>query len=140
MDTTFFDELGKVISDKGKEAAQKAREVTDLLQLKAQVSSERAKARERYAAMGKAFYEQQPEEAKTQFPSLFDEVQTILDGITVLEERIRELEKTKICPVCKAVVDRDAIFCSKCGASLKEAAEEEAVVSESLFIEEVEEV
>jgi hypothetical protein len=40
---TFFDELSRALSDKGKEAAQKAKETAGVLQLKAQIASEKSK-------------------------------------------------------------------------------------------------
>ena len=34
------------------------------------------------------------------------------------EEPIKLRGETKICPVCKAEVDGDALFCNHCGAQL----------------------
>lgn len=39
----FFDELSRTLSDKGKEAAQKARDGASVLQMKMQIASEKGK-------------------------------------------------------------------------------------------------
>ena len=39
----FFDELGKVISDKSKEAANRVKDITGVLQLKSKLSAEKDK-------------------------------------------------------------------------------------------------
>ena len=52
LSMTFFDELSRALSDKGKEAAQKAKETAGVLQLKAQIASEKSKLKELYGAVG----------------------------------------------------------------------------------------
>ena len=37
----FFDEIGKTLADKSREAAKKAKDVAEILQLKAQISTEK---------------------------------------------------------------------------------------------------
>ena len=41
----FFDEIGKTLADKSREAAKKAKDVAEILQLKAQISTEIARPR-----------------------------------------------------------------------------------------------
>ena len=76
----FFEELGKTLSDTGKEVATKAKALTETIQLKTQISAERTKLEEAYAAIGKQFYETNnaPEEA---YAKAYEAVRGITDGI-----------------------------------------------------------
>ena len=49
----FFDELGKVISDKSKEAANRVKDITGVLQLKSKLSAEKDKINKAYITLGK---------------------------------------------------------------------------------------
>ena len=53
----FFDELGKALSGKGKEAATKVRDLTEILQLKNKLSSEKEKVNKAYINLGMAYYD-----------------------------------------------------------------------------------
>ena len=53
----FFDELGKVISDKSKEAANRVKDNTGVLQLKSKLSAEKDKINKAYITLGKAYYD-----------------------------------------------------------------------------------
>lgn len=48
----IFDEIGKTLADKSREAAKKAKDVAEILQLKAQISTEKSKTKELYASIG----------------------------------------------------------------------------------------
>ena len=53
----FLDELGKVISDKSKEAANKVKDITGVIQLKSKLSAEKEKVNKAYISLGKAYYD-----------------------------------------------------------------------------------
>lgn len=53
----LFEEVGKTIAVTGREAARKAKEVTENVQLKAQLATEKSHLKELYAALGKWYYE-----------------------------------------------------------------------------------
>ena len=55
----FFDALGKTISEKGKEAAQKAKVLTETMQLKGQISTEENNIQLAYREIGKLAYDSQ---------------------------------------------------------------------------------
>ena len=82
----FFDELGKVISDKSKEAANRVKDITGVLQLKSKLSAEKDKINKAYITLGKAYYDRH--------------------------------EGTRVCAECGAKVEKNAAFCSRCGAPM----------------------
>lgn len=144
----FFEELGKVISDKSKEAAGKVKDITGVIQLKTRLSSEKEKVNKAYIALGKAYYDKHEASVEEALSAEFEIIRTGLIKMAELEDEIAELEGTRVCAECGAKVERNAAFCSKCGASMagasanpaEETAEEAAaaapVAEELIFAEE----
>lgn len=56
-----------------------------------------------------------PREAPAEEPAA---EKTVESEETIEEEPVHLRGETKICPVCKAEVDGDAMFCNHCGAQL----------------------
>lgn len=123
---TFFDELGKTLTDKGREAAQKAKEVAEILQLRSQLSSEKSRVNDLYAIIGKAYFESNQEVVEEKFKGLHTDISNALTNIAALEEKIRRLDGNKACPACGAVLDRSAVYCSRCGTSVMQEETPEA--------------
>ena len=107
----FFDELSRTLSDKGKEAAQKAREAAGVLQMKAQIASEKSKLKELYGAVGVLYYKKHRDEEDTEFGDLFREIGNVLNNVAAMEEKVQKIEGALVCPDCKKVMKRDALFC-----------------------------
>ena len=53
----LFEKVGRTIAVTGEEAAKKAREVTENVQLRAQIGTEKGRLKELYAALGKWYFE-----------------------------------------------------------------------------------
>lgn len=131
----FFGELSKVISDKSKEAAGKVKDITGVLQLKSKLSAEKDKINKAYITLGKAYYEAHEAAQEEKFAEEFKTIAVGLVRMAELEDEIAELEGTRTCAECGAKVERNAAFCSKCGAAMTEP-----VLSEEEPIEELNEV
>ena len=71
----FFDELGKVISDKSKEAANRVKDITGVLQLKSKLSAEKDKINKAYITLGKAYYDRHEGELEGKFADEFHTIQ-----------------------------------------------------------------
>ena len=146
----FFEELGKVISDKSKEAAGKVKDLTGVIQLKTRLSSEKEKVNKAYIALGKAYHDRHESSAEEELSAEFETIRNGLIKMAELEDEIAELEGTRVCAECGAKVERNAAFCSKCGAPMagafaaqaeepdeKDGAEADIpVVEETIFAEE----
>lgn len=133
----FLDDLGRTLSDKGREAAQMAREMAELVQLKTQLGAERSRLRDLYCRIGKAYFEKYQESGRSEFPEEFDAIGQSFQKIAELEEKIHQLDGSKTCACCGAPLDRDAAFCSKCGAQTEEAKKTMLVLGEQAFQEEI---
>ena len=131
----FLDELSKTLSNKGKEAAQKARETAEVLQVKAQIASEKSKLKELYGAVGVLYYKKHRNDEDNEFGDLFREIGNVLTNIAVLEEKVQGLDGSQVCPNCKKVMKKGTLFCSHCGTALKadENVTEETDTEEEVF-------
>lgn len=114
----FFDELGKALSGKGKEAATKVRDLTEILQLKNKLSSEKEKVNKAYINLGMAYYDRHEASAEEEYAQDFETIRSGLLRISELEDEISSLEGTRICAECGAKVEKGAAFCSRCGAQM----------------------
>ena len=94
----FFDDLSKTLSDKGKEAAQKAREAAGVLQTKAQIVSEKSKLKELYGAVGVLYYKKHRDDEDTEFGDLFREIGNVLTNVAAMEEKVQQMEGAYVCP------------------------------------------
>jgi len=132
----FFDELSKTLSSKGKVAAQKAKDVAEVVQMKTQISSDKAKLKELYAAIGNLYFKKYRDNPENDFQTFFPEIEKTLAHIAELEAKVRELDGTLVCASCGATLKKNDGFCSKCGARAERPAEpEEAEVVEAEAVE-----
>ena len=127
----LFDDISKTLADKGKEAAQKAKDVAGIVQLKAQASSEKSKVKALYGAIGQLYYKNHRDDADDEYQSIIDEISASLAKVTDLQEQIRKLDGSAVCPSCGAVVKKGNKFCGKCGAEIPEPAADEMGTDEA---------
>ena len=120
----FFDEIGKTLADKSREAAKKAKDVAEILQLKAQISTEKSKTKELYASIGVLYFKKHRDDENDEYQMFFPEIEKTLAHIAEMEERVKKLEKAGTCPACGASVGKNDAFCAKCGAPVENEAEE----------------
>lgn len=119
----FFEELGKTLSDTGKEVATKAKALTETIQLKTQIGAEKTKLEEAYAVIGKLYYEDNSE-PKEAYTKAYEAVRASRARIAALEIELTQSEGSRICAECGAKVPKSSLYCGKCGAPVKEAAAE----------------
>lgn len=119
----FFEELGKTLSDTGKEVATKAKVLSDTIQLKTQINTEKTKLKEAYAVVGKQFYESNKEPGEM-YEKAYEAVRASRERIAALEIELTQSEGSHICAECGAKVPKNSFFCGKCGAPVKEADDE----------------
>ena len=99
-------------------------DVAEILQLKAQISTEKSKTKELYASIGVLYFKKHRDDENDEYQMFFPEIEKTLAHIAELEERVKKLEKAGTCPVCGASVGKNDAFCAKCGAPVENEAEE----------------
>ena len=134
-----FDDISKTLADKGKEAAQKAKDVAEIVQLKAQATSEKNKVKSLYAAIGQLYYKNHKNDTDGEYQSIVDEITKSLAAVAELQDKVRKLDGSVICPSCGAVIKKGNKFCGKCGTAAPEPVREESAEEESAEEESAEE-
>lgn len=113
----FFDDLKKNLTDKGLEAAQKAKDTAEVLQLRAQITGQKNQLEKLYGAIGALYYRKHRKDEQDEYATFFGEIEKTILKIRELQARVEELEGTQTCKNCGAVMKKTDAFCSKCGAA-----------------------
>lgn len=115
---SFFDEVGKKITDVGQGTIQKTKNMADVAKLNSVISEEEQKIKSTYEQIGQIYvqkYRQNPE------PDLEAYVRAIVlseQKIAESNHSIQELKGMVACSKCGAMVDKDAAFCPTCGNAM----------------------
>ena len=134
----FFNEIGK----KTTEATSK---ITKETKLKLKINDNKNKISDLYEEIGKKVYEKH---VRSEEISIKEELQEECAKIDELSKEIEEARKEILilnnkrqCPKCYAEIEKDALFCSKCGQkqeiSTAEVVEPEQVPEEIKEVEKV---
>lgn len=116
----FFEKVGSVISTRGKEVAQKAKDTSDLVKLRTEVGQLEGKIKTWYQVIGEKVYQNEKDQDHSGLEVEFGMITEAFAEIGRLKKQIAELRGKQECPVCKAEVSGDSAFCPKCGARMEE--------------------
>lgn len=120
----FFEKLGDTITETGRDVSQKVTDMTEITKLRMDIRSKEESVRKQYLEIGKQYYELHKDDEEP----IFEEVALIKETLAKIEElkgQIAERKGRKICSVCGAANEIDALYCNKCGTKCEEPATEE---------------
>ena len=123
---SFFDELGKRISQAGQNAMQKTKDFSDITKLNSNISAEERKMNNAIGRLGRAYFEKHSEDYETLFEPIILEIKEAQNTIMSLRQQIQDIKKVAICEKCGAEISNNAAFCSGCGAPVTKKAMPEA--------------
>lgn len=113
----FLDNLTRKVTETAKTAAKKSGELVETTKISMAISGEEEKINKAYAQIGKDIYEAYA--AGYEIPKGFEEkcleIKSIQNEINSLKEKIAELKGIKYCIQCGSEMERNVVFCSKCG-------------------------
>lgn len=136
----FIDELKKGISATGQTVVQKTKEISETVQMKAQLNSEKNALTKSYASIGKQVFEAAKCEDAEKYESEFSAIQKSLDKIKELEKQLTEMDGCIFCGECGARIEKNSVFCNRCGAKIVKNKESDSnEVSEDDFVDEIKE-
>ena len=92
----WLDKTKTVLVSSGKAAKEKAKEMLDVADLKAQVSTCDEVIRKNLIAIGKKYMELHPEEAEAEFVEFVQAVKDAEHGKEELEKKIQERKNTSV--------------------------------------------
>ncbi len=88
----FFEKLGDTIQTKGKEAADKAKELADIAALKSQINTCEEVIKKNYMEIGKMYYEQYGNMPEEPFAKQCRAIMNAQNGVEELQQKIREIK------------------------------------------------
>lgn len=117
MGMEFLGVVREKLTTATKSAAKKTNEIVEVTKLKAAISDELATVDKTLRSIGEAIYEtyKTGEEGDASLEEKCTALDEAYERIEELNARIAELKNTKICPTCKKLMEKDAVFCSVCG-------------------------
>lgn len=88
----FLEKLGDTIQTKGKEAADKAKELADIAALKSRISTCEEIIKKNYIEIGKMYYEQYGDIPEEPFEKQCRAIKNARAGVEDLEQKIRDIK------------------------------------------------
>lgn len=129
--SSFFKELGKVISEKAEVVAKKTGEVAEVVvkkteqtvevqKIKSQISVMQRNNDRDYRDIGKMVYDKfkNGEGAEAEYIELCDAIAEREIAIAKAKEEMAKVKGLDICSECESHIEPDAAFCPKCGAKV----------------------
>ena len=116
----FFESLSEALTTKGKEAAEAAKRVAEIANLKGQISGIETEIKKNYRKIGEAYYEAYKDsEVVCEFEEQVQSIRDAKRAVEELEKRIRDLKADSKCQSCQSLIQADCAFCPKCGAKVE---------------------
>lgn len=100
--------------------SKKTSEIVTTEKQKFDVSALKAKLQKDYARLGRYFYENLKEdtELSSEAKTIVEEISKKIDEINKLEKEIANAKSKRVCPVCKAIIPENSVFCNICGEKI----------------------
>lgn len=123
-----FDDLLIKAKDFANVAGNKAQEMAELTKLRLQAAQLRSDLDANYLKMGEIVYELKKADTENEdlIAMCVAEIDAQHKELEELNQRIDDLKNEVKCPECMASNPKEALYCSRCGASLTRPAPEEA--------------
>lgn len=116
----FFDEM----METGQGLMQKAKDTTEIRRLSSMNKAYEKKKDVYFAEIGRQYYETNREVCEQEYPEQVAEIRALQMNIEQNKLQIEDISAVGLCPQCGEKVDVNQIYCSRCGAYLKESKEE----------------
>lgn len=88
----FFEKIGDTITTKGKEAADKAKDLAEIVKLKSKIASSEEVIKKNYLEIGKLYYEEYKDVQDAPFEKQCQAIQAAQNDITDLQNQINEIK------------------------------------------------
>lgn len=113
----FFDNMGKKLGEAAQAAAKKSGELVEVTKLNVNINSEEDKMQKLYNQIGKKVYDKYSSTgaADEDFIEDCEAIKVHEQTVKSLRDKILEVKSMKACVGCGAELERNQIFCSKCG-------------------------
>ncbi len=111
----FFEKMNQFFTETGKEMEQKAREFSDAMRLNTKIRDEKAVIKECMEKIGRLYYEEQKGNGSGVYEEAFERIHKAKETIRQAQREMDEQKKKTVCQNCGAPMQKQDLFCSKCG-------------------------
>jgi len=115
---SFFDGIGRKLSDAGQKTIKKTKELSDSARLNMLIAEEEKKLDVIYCQIGKLYISLHGDTPENDFDTLITSLREIEDKVNVLKAQLHDLKGLSRCPGCGAEVPMSSAFCSVCGTPM----------------------
>lgn len=115
---TFFDDLGKKLTQAGQDVAQQTKIFAETTRLNSCISDEEKQIESLYRQIGKQYFEENKDNASASYRDLILNIRDAQDRIAQYGEQVRQVRGVKLCPSCGAEVAIQSAFCNVCGVNI----------------------
>lgn len=88
----FFDKIGEMLTTKGKEVTDKAKDMAEVANLKGQIHTCEDVIRKRYIEIGKIYYDKHGSMPEEEYEDACRDIENAQNTVADLEARIREIK------------------------------------------------
>lgn len=125
----FFENLGGTLAAKGKDVAEKAKEIAEINRLNGQIHTQEHMEEKIYIELGKAVSGHREDLGSMNVSAQLAELDSVQAEIARLREELLRVKGIRRCAGCGAQISEDAAFCPSCGCAApgeEEASKQEA--------------
>lgn len=115
---SFFEQLGKRISDAGQGVAQQTKNLAEAARLNGMISDAEKQIEQLFLTLGQSYYQKHKDDPAAEDREILDRVGTLYGDIARYQESVSKIKGMGVCPSCGAAVPPQAAFCNTCGAKI----------------------
>ena len=115
---SFWDQLGKKVSDAGKGVAQQTKNLTEIARLTSVIDTEEKMVAQSYTQIGKTYYENHKNDPDAECAAQIALVNKSLEKIAQWRDQIQRIKGIVKCPQCGAEIPYGSQFCGVCGTKI----------------------
>lgn len=117
----FFDNFGKRVGEAAQAVTKKSGDLVEVTKLNMSISAEEEKIKKTYEKLGELVYSKfdSGDEIDPNFIELCDNIRLYQNTVNGFKTKIMELKNVKPCTKCGTELEKDVLFCPKCGEKQK---------------------
>lgn len=122
----FFGNVWEKTKDVADTAGKKAGDAVELSKYKIECIKLDSEIKKLYEQLGSSVYSMKKGgyENRDLIDSLSEEIDEAMERLRELNDKIADVKKQNVCPVCKTKNPKENFYCAKCGSKIKSEFEE----------------
>ena len=114
----FFDDLKEKVTQSSQTVYNKAKDMGEIVSIKAQISSEQKTITSVYQQIGEQYFAKNSENEADEFAALMAQIKAANEKIAGYNNELLKLRNVRLCPTCGAECEMTVNFCASCGNKL----------------------